>query len=81
MLNLSTHPSLVFDTQILETGIIKIPELQQWKNEEIHVIVVFKNAEKPKKHKPISMFGCLNKYAKPELIEQETELAWASIKD
>ncbi len=72
-----TQPSLIFDT-ILEDGVIKIPELQKMQNQQIHVIVVFK--ETPPK-KIYSLAGRLKKYANPALINKETDLAWSQISD
>jgi len=37
----NTAPSFMFDTTILENGIIKIPELNKWKNQDIHVVLSF----------------------------------------
>ncbi len=55
--------------------------IAKWQNQEIHVIVIFKTNEPVKSNKTISLSGCLKKYANPDLIEQETEIAWSNIKD
>ena len=41
-MNLQTHQSLMFDTTILENGIIKIPELTNWQKQDVHIVVVLK---------------------------------------
>lgn len=43
-MNLATYPSLMFDTRILEDGIIKIPELKNRSNEDVHIVLVFKQS-------------------------------------
>jgi hypothetical protein len=78
---LAPQPSLVFDTTILENGIIKIPELNKWQNQEIHIVIVFKDKIQQKNVKSASLAGRLNKYANPELIERESEIAWSNLKD
>ena len=76
----STLPSLMFDTTILENGTIKIPELKNMQQHDVHVIIVFKpNKETNTRTKNLA--GSLNNYAKPELIEKETDNAWSNIKD
>ncbi len=40
-----------FETKILENGIIKIPEISKYKNQEIEIIVMFKPIAKKKKEK------------------------------
>jgi hypothetical protein len=75
----NTAPSLVFDTTILENGIIKIPELKKWQNHDIHVVIVFKEAPKSSVTQTASLAGRLKKYANPGLIDRETELAWSNL--
>ena len=41
-MDLQTHQSLMFDTTILENGIIKIPELTNWQQQDVHIVVVLK---------------------------------------
>jgi len=80
-MNLATYPSLMFDTRILENGIIKIPELKNRYNQDVHVVVIFKQNKHSENKQSINLAGSLKKYAKPELIENETELAWSTILD
>jgi hypothetical protein len=77
----NTAPSLIFDTTILENGIIRIPELNQWKNQDIHVVIVFKESTKTTNVRTTSLAGSLKKYAKPDLIDRETEIAWSNLID
>jgi len=77
----NTAPSLMFDTTILENGIIKIPELNKWKNQDIHVVIVFKESAKSTKTQTTSLAGRLKKYANPDLIDRETEIAWSNLTD
>lgn len=78
---MNTRPSLTFDTVILENGIIKIPELKNWQKQDIHVIIVFKQNIQLKDEEIVSLAGQLNKYANPDLIERETDIAWSKVKD
>jgi len=80
-MSLYTSPSLVFDTTILENGIIKIPELNEWQNKDIHVVIVFKESIRIPVKQKTSLAGKLKKYSNPDLIEKETDLAWSNIKD
>ena len=80
-MNLNTQPSLMFDTTILKDGIIKIPELNDLQNQDIHIVIVFKEDIKTQDQQTISLAGVLKKYANPDLIEKETEIAWSKIKD
>lgn len=73
----NTTPSMMFDTTILENGIIKIPELTKWKNQDVHVVIVFKEALKYSVTQTASMAGRLKKYANPGMIDRETEIAWS----
>jgi hypothetical protein len=70
-----TAPSLVFDTKILGNGIIRIPELKKWQYQDIHVVIVFKEALKSSVVQTASLAGRLKKYANPGLIDRETDLA------
>jgi len=80
-MNLFSSPSLVFDTTILEDGTIKIPELIEWQNKNIHIVIVFNDTiQKPLKQKR-SLAGKLKKYSNPSLLENETDLAWSKLKD
>ncbi|MEN8122548.1 MAG: hypothetical protein ABFS35_19555 [Bacteroidota bacterium] len=46
-----------FETKVLENGIIKIPEISKYKNQEIEIIVMFKPiAKKAKQKKSIEEF-------------------------
>ncbi len=78
---LNTLPSLMFDTTILENGIIKIPELYKWQNQNIHIVIVFKENIQTTTKQSNSLAGRLKKYANPDLIERETEIAWSNILD
>jgi len=78
---MNTQPSLIFDTVILENGIIKIPELKNWQKQDIHVIIVFKQNIQSKDTKIVNLAGSLKKYANPDLIERETDIAWSKVKD
>jgi len=78
---MNTSPSLIFDTKVLENGIIRIPELENWKDKDIHVVVVLRNENQVQSKKSISLAGSLKQFAKPELIDIETDLAWSKIKD
>ncbi|RLD61662.1 MAG: hypothetical protein DRJ05_02140 [Bacteroidetes bacterium] len=80
-MNLNTQPSLIFDTTILKDGIIKIPELNIWKDNDIHIVIVFKQKPTTQDKHVKSLAGQLKKYANPDLIEKETEIAWSKIKD
>lgn len=77
----TTYPSLVFDTTILENGIIRIPELYGKVNQNIHIVIVFKQNSIISEKKTKSLAGSLKKYANPDLIEKETELAWSNVTD
>ena len=79
-MKINTLQALMFDTQILENGIIEIPQLKTLKNQDIQIIVIFKQQEK-NNSKKVSLAGCLKKYANPALIEQETEIAWSKMKE
>jgi hypothetical protein len=77
-----TQPSLIFDTTILNNGNIQIPDLKKWKNQEVQVIIVFKEkglSIQEKENKSLS--GALKKYANPELIDRETDIAWSNLND
>jgi len=63
--------SLVFDTTILEGGIIKIPELTNRQNQNIHIVIVFKQTTQSSEKNITSLAGKLKKYANPSLIENE----------
>lgn len=78
---LKTQPSLVFDTTILENGIIKIPELEKMQKQNVHIVIIFNQKETSSSSNNISLSGSLKQYAKPDLIEKETDLAWSQIKD
>jgi hypothetical protein len=80
-MDLHTQPSLVFDTKILENGIIKIPELNEWQNQYIHIVIVFKTNEHKSVKQITSIAGKLKKYANPSLIDFETDLAWSNLID
>ena len=80
-MDLQTHQSLMFDTTILENGIIQIPELTNWQKKDVHIVVVLKEQLKFEYENDISLAGRLKSYANPNLIENETDLAWANIKD
>lgn len=76
------QPSLIFDTTILNNGDIQIPDLKKWKNQDVQVIIVFKEKSlhiQDKESKSLS--GALKRYANPELMERETEIAWANLTD
>jgi hypothetical protein len=77
----NTTPSLTFDTTILENGIIKIPELKKWQNQDILVVIVFKEPSKSSNKQTASLAGRLKKYANPSLIDRETEIAWSNLTD
>ncbi len=57
-----------------ENFTIKIPK--EYVNKELEVIIIPYN--KPIKKKKI-LFGSLNKFARPELIEKEKEIAWNKV--
>jgi hypothetical protein len=80
-MNLDTQPSLMFDTTILKDGIIKIPELNNWQGQDIHIVIVFKQNIQNQYKQKISLVGKLKKYANSDLIEKETEIAWSKVKD
>ena len=80
-MSLNTQQSLIFDTTILKDGVIKIPELKIWKDKDIHVVIVFKQPAMVQHNPTKSLAGSLKKYANPDLIETETEIAWSNIKD
>ena len=69
------HQSLIYDTKILENGIIKIPELESRTNQNVHSVIVFKQDTVHKNETALNLFGSLKKYAKPHLIDNETDLA------
>lgn len=73
----NTAPSLMFDTTILENGIIKIPELKKWQNQDVQVVIVFKESTKSSLTQTTSLAGRLKKYANPGLIDKETEIVWS----
>jgi len=76
---MNIYPTIITETTILKNGIIKIPELEKREKEEIQVIIVFKEKTKNENEKNISLSGKLKKYANPELIEKETDIAWSLI--
>jgi len=67
----------MFDTTILENGIIIIPELTKWKNQDVHVVIVFKESPKSSFTQTPSLACRLKKYANPGMIDRETEIAWS----
>jgi len=79
-MNVHVLPSLVFDTRILENGMIQIPELKNKINEEIHIVIYFKDNEESHENTK-SFAGALKRYANPSLIENEKEMAWSDLKD
>ena len=80
-MNLNVLPSLMFDTTILEDGVIRIPDIKEWKNQDIHIIIVFKQNIQTSTKPTTSLAGRLKKYANPNLIDHETDLAWSDITD
>lgn len=70
----NTAPSLVFDTTILENGIIKIPELKKWQNQDIHVVIVFKEAPKSSVTQTASLAGRLKNTSIPALLTEKLNL-------
>ena len=45
-----------FETKILENGIIKIPQISQYKNQDIEIFIVFKSLQENKKQQSIDDF-------------------------
>ena len=71
-MNLLLNNTIEFDTIILEEGIIKLPELSDRKNENIHIVIEF-TERKQFDNSEKSLAGKLKKYANPSLIEFETK--------
>lgn len=52
-----------FETTVLENGVIKIPEISKYKNQEIEVIVMFKPKTKQNKREKKSIDGFFEKWS------------------
>ena len=68
---------LEFETDII-SEFLKIPHFEQFKNKHVRIVIQTDFEQpKPKKHKTLA--GALHKYAKPELIASEKEVAWSAV--
>ncbi len=75
-MQLQTYQTVIVDTVVYENGILKIPELSNKASEKVHVVIMFQNEDKSTHEKSKSLAGSLHNYARPELIDTETEKIW-----
>ncbi len=70
--------AVAFETDIT-SPFIEFKDYRQWLNKHVKVVVLVEdditNDQKPS----LSLAGSLSRYAKPELIAHEKEIAWQAV--
>jgi len=80
-MQLQTYQSVIVDTVVYENSILKIPELSNKVSEKVHVAIHFSTETERTAGKTKTLAGSLQRYARPELIDTETEKIWDDLSD